>query len=147
MTHLDKKTTKNSGFTFLSKREGVPKLNSKWSSMFSRASTYADTDVFIMCFAVDNHSRWFKVALLCTITSLASYENIREKWQPEIRQHCPNTPRILVGLKKDLRENEETISRLEKSNRKPITYAQGWYQAIKSLFPFPTESLFIWCLF
>ena len=65
-------------------------------------------------------------ALHCTKTRLASYGNIREKWQPEIRQHCPNTPRILVGLKKDLRENEETISRLEKSNRKPITYAQGW---------------------
>ena len=65
--------------------------------------------------------KWHFTAL----TRLASYENIREKWQPEIRQHCPNTPRILVGLKKDLRENEETISRLEKSNRKPITYAQG----------------------
>ena len=65
----------------------------------------------------------------------ASYGNIREKWQPEIRQHCPNTPRILVGLKKDLREDRETIERLEKSKRKPITYAQGW-NCYQSLFPF-----------
>ena len=63
-----------------------------------------------MCFAIDNHS---------------SYENIREKWQPEIRQHCPSTPKILVGLKKDLRDDEATISKLEKSKKKPITYAQG----------------------
>ena len=56
---------------------------------------------------------------------LTSYENIREKWQHEIRQHCPETPCILVGLKKDLRDNEETISKLEKSNKKPITYSQG----------------------
>lgn len=40
------------------------------------------TDVFIMCFSIDN---W------------ASYNNIFNKWNPEIRHHRPNAKIILVG--------------------------------------------------
>jgi len=29
--------------------------------------------------------------------------NIKDKWYPEIRQHCPDAPIILVGMKEDLR--------------------------------------------
>lgn len=31
-------------------------------------------------------------------------ERVRQKWLPEVRHHMPNTPIILVGTKKDLRD-------------------------------------------
>jgi GTPase SAR1 family protein len=36
-------------------------------------------------------------------------ENIPEIWTPEIRHFCPNIPIILVGNKKDLRNDPHTI--------------------------------------
>uniref|UniRef100_A0A672FVZ2 Uncharacterized protein n=1 Tax=Salarias fasciatus TaxID=181472 RepID=A0A672FVZ2_SALFA len=33
-------------------------------------------------------------------------ENIPEKWTPEVKHFCPNVPIILVGNKKDLRNDE-----------------------------------------
>ena len=75
-----------------------------------RAVTYEGTDVFIMCFS---------------LTSQTSYENVREKWFPEIREYCPTTPIILVGLKQDLRDDQETIDKLAAMDEKPISYLQG----------------------
>ena len=55
-----------------------------------RPLSYPQTDVFLICFAVD---------------SLTSFHNITGKWIPEIAHFCPNVPYILVGLKSDLRGN------------------------------------------
>ncbi|KAK9304285.1 hypothetical protein QLX08_004281 [Tetragonisca angustula] len=55
----------------------------------------------------------------------ASFENVRAKWYPEVRHHCPATPIILVGTKLDLREDKETIERLKDKKLAPITYPQG----------------------
>ena len=38
-----------------------------------------------------------------SVTSQTSFQNIRSKWEPEIKHYCPNTPIVLVGLKNDLR--------------------------------------------
>ncbi|CAG2178888.1 unnamed protein product, partial [Oppiella nova] len=54
---------------------------------------YPKTDVFLICYSVDNPS---------------SFENVRIKWYPEVRHHCPDKPIILVGTKLDLRDNPET---------------------------------------
>jgi len=54
-----------------------------------RPLSYPQTDVFLVCFSV---------------ASTSSFENIRHKWTPEIRHHCPDTPFVLVGMKGDLRE-------------------------------------------
>ncbi|KAG8179989.1 hypothetical protein JTE90_007957 [Oedothorax gibbosus] len=44
------------------------------------------------------------VALLCfNISSMKSYQHVRSKWFPEIREFCPNVPIILVGCKNDVR--------------------------------------------
>lgn len=53
-----------------------------------RPLSYAETDVFVLTFSVDNRD---------------SFENVTEKWLPEICHYCPETPVILVGTKADLR--------------------------------------------
>lgn len=52
-------------------------------------------------------------------------ENIKSKWVPEVRHHCPDTPIVLVGTKKDLRDDPEFIKILEEKDQKPITYKEG----------------------
>ena len=59
-----------------------------------RPLSYPDTDVILMCFSVDSPD---------------SLENIPEKWTPEVKHFCPNVPIILVGNKKDLRNDPATI--------------------------------------
>ena len=39
-----------------------------------------------------------------------------------MRHHCPNTPIILVGTKLDLRDDKETLEKLNDKKLKPITY-------------------------
>jgi len=75
-----------------------------------RPLSYPQTDVFLICFS---------------LTSPASYENVRAKWYPEVSHHCPNTPIILVGTKLDLRDDKETIEKLREKKLCPITTAQG----------------------
>jgi GTPase SAR1 family protein len=85
-------------------------------------------DVFFVCFS---------------LISPTSFENVREKWipgkkvcslflgsailtsLPEIRHHCPDTPVILAGNKRDLREDEETRAKLAEKRQQPITFDQG----------------------
>ncbi|XP_042639503.1 ras-related C3 botulinum toxin substrate 3 [Orycteropus afer afer] len=75
-----------------------------------RPLSYPQTDVFLICFS---------------LVSPASFENIRAKWYPEVRHHCPHTPILLVGTKLDLRDDKDTIERLWDKKLAPITYPQG----------------------
>ena len=63
-----------------------------------------------MCFAIDNPD---------------SLENIVEKWSPEVDHFCPNVPVILVGNKKDLRNDPATHEELSKRNLKPVATEEG----------------------
>ncbi|XP_006791536.1 ras-related C3 botulinum toxin substrate 1-like isoform X1 [Neolamprologus brichardi] len=67
-------------------------------------------DIFLICFSL----------VCCT-----SYENVRHKWHPEVRNHCPTTPIILVGTKLDLRAEKETLEVLKGKKLSPISYLQG----------------------
>ena len=40
------------------------------------------------------------------------YLNLREKWIPEIKHHCPKTPFLLVGTKGDCRADRELVEKL-----------------------------------
>ena len=75
-----------------------------------RPLSYPDTDVILMCFAIDSPD---------------SLENIPEKWIPEVKHFCPNIPVILVGNKKDLRNDSQTIQELGKRSQKPVTIDEG----------------------
>jgi Ras family protein A len=59
------------------------------------------------------------------IDSPDSLENITEKWQPEVRHFCPRVPVILVGNKKDLRNDDTTRRELSKMKKEPVRYEQG----------------------
>lgn len=74
-----------------------------------RPLSYPQTDVFLICFSLVNP---------------ASFENVRAKWYPEVRHHCPSTPIILVGTKLDLRDDKNTIEKLRDKKLQPITYPQ-----------------------
>lgn len=58
-----------------------------------RPLSYPNTDCFLVCFSVDSRT---------------SFENVANKWHPEIKHHCPNTPIVLCGTKGDLR-NEGNV--------------------------------------
>ncbi|KAI9470910.1 MAG: small GTPase superfamily [Benjaminiella poitrasii] len=54
-----------------------------------RPLSYFETDIVIICFAIDN---------------IISFQNVRDKWLPEVKHHCGNNVALLlVGLKTDLR--------------------------------------------
>ena len=53
-----------------------------------RPLAYPGTDLFLICYAVDN---------------LSTFVNIKCKWYPEVVHYAPGVPVILVGCKTDLR--------------------------------------------
>lgn len=75
-----------------------------------RPLSYPQTDVFLICFS---------------LTSPASFENVRAKWFPEVSHHCPSAPIVLVGTKLDLRDDKETIEKLREKKMAPILTTQG----------------------
>ena len=56
---------------------------------------------------------------------------MKAKWWPEIVDHCPNTPIILVGTKADLRDNEETQVYLKRQGLSFVKRDQGEQMAKK----------------
>lgn len=81
-----------------------------------RPLSYPDSDAFMICFAID-----------CPET----LDSVHDKWVPEVRHFCPKTPIVLVGMKKDLRNNESTIKDLAKRDMKPVSTAEGKAMAAK----------------
>ncbi|KAF6767678.1 Small GTPase superfamily [Kalmanozyma brasiliensis GHG001] len=67
-----------------------------------RSLSYADTDVVLLCFDVANS---------------VSLENVESRWIPEIRQHTPQAPIVLIALKCDLRDSS--------SSEKTLGYSAG----------------------
>lgn len=61
------------------------------------------------------------------LLGLVCAENIPEKWTPEVKHFCPNVPIILVGNKKDLRQDEHT--RRELAKMKQVGGRPGWAQS------------------
>ncbi|KAJ5076521.1 hypothetical protein M0811_06101 [Anaeramoeba ignava] len=75
-----------------------------------RPLSYPGTDVFLLFFS---------------IASPISYENILQKWVPEIKHHVPDAKMILIGTKSDLKFDKETQEKLKSKNQDFITREQG----------------------
>jgi len=60
-----------------------------------RPLSYPMTDVFLVCFS---------------IISKTSFQNVTERWIPELKVHQPDTPIVLCGLKSDLRGDSKKNS-------------------------------------
>jgi len=75
-----------------------------------RPLSYPGTDIFLICFAV---------------SSPTTFDNVSKKWYPELQNHAPGVPFILVGTKIDLRNDPKIIGELESKHQSPITRAQG----------------------
>lgn len=75
-----------------------------------RPLSYPETDVILICFAID-----YPTSLM----------NVKDKWLPEILHFCEGVPYLLVGLKTDLRSDPVSLSLLAAQGVQPVTRAQG----------------------
>ncbi|KAH3723132.1 Rho GTPase protein rac1 [Pelomyxa schiedti] len=75
-----------------------------------RLCSYLGTDILLLCFSLVNPR---------------GFENIRSKWFPEISHHCPKTPFIIVGTKRDLRTDPACLNRLIQKHMSPISFEMG----------------------
>ncbi|KZF25751.1 hypothetical protein L228DRAFT_82998 [Xylona heveae TC161] len=71
-----------------------------------RPLSYPDSHVILICFAIDSPD---------------SLENVKEKWYAEVDHFCHGLPFILVGCKKDLRNDPKTVEQLAKLGQKPVS--------------------------
>lgn len=71
---------------------------------------YNGVDVFIICFSIANPT---------------SFDNVKNKWLPEVKHHDPKLPILLVGTQTDLRTDPQVLEKLKKQNQIPITQKQG----------------------
>jgi cell division control protein 42 len=72
-----------------------------------RPLSYPQTDVFLVCFS---------------IASPASFENVKNKWCPEVHHHCPGVPYLIVGTQIDLREDPRALAQ---QDRPPLSTEAG----------------------
>ncbi|PNF28842.1 Rho-related GTP-binding protein RhoU [Cryptotermes secundus] len=79
-----------------------------------RSLCYPDSDVFLLCFSVVNPT---------------SFQNISEKWLPEIRRFCPEAPLILVGTQSDRRRDARQLQELAQYGQAPVSQTQARYLA------------------
>merc|ERR1712032_1802251 len=71
---------------------------------------YPNTDVFLLCFSVVMPS---------------TFQNVREKWIPEIRSQSKKVPIVLVGTQSDLRADAKTLVGLRHSKEHPIQESEA----------------------
>lgn len=69
-----------------------------------------NTDVYLICYSV---------------ISRTSFENVKQKWAPEVRHHSPGVPIILVGTKLDLRGDANIAKQLEQHGQSVVSAAEG----------------------
>ena len=71
------------------------------------------------------YSRAHIILIGFSVDSPDSLENVRHKWVEEARERCPEVPVILVGLKKDLREDPLAREEMRKRSLRFVTQKEG----------------------
>ncbi len=75
-----------------------------------RPLAYPATDVFL---------------LLYSVISPVTLENVKAKWAPEIRRHCPGAPVLLVGTKSDLRSDANVQAAMSQRGLRMVDTAEA----------------------
>ncbi|XP_076823759.1 ras-related C3 botulinum toxin substrate 1-like [Clavelina lepadiformis] len=75
-----------------------------------RPLSYHSTDVFLILFS---------------LLDRCSFASVSTRWIPEVRHHCPTAKIILVGMKRDLRDDSASKEILCEQNSKPIGCNEG----------------------
>lgn len=75
-----------------------------------RPLCYRSADVFLLCYSV---------------VRPCSFHNLTHRWVPEIRQHCPGAPLILVGTQVDLKEDVQVLIQLAQNQQRPVGTEEG----------------------
>lgn len=87
-----------------------------------RSLSYSDTHCIMLCFSIDSPD---------------SLENVQTKWVGEIADNCEGVKLVLVALKCDLRNNEDTdvepTNQLEDDSFNPYNQSGNPYQQQKRL--------------
>ncbi|XP_008821093.1 rho-related GTP-binding protein RhoD [Nannospalax galili] len=66
------------------------------------------------------------VLLLCfDVTSPNSFDNVCNRWYPEVTHFCKRVPIIVVGCKTDLRKDKVLVNKLRRNGLEPVTYHMG----------------------
>ncbi|KAL6111150.1 rhou [Pungitius sinensis] len=75
-----------------------------------RPLCYKNADVFLLCYSV---------------VRPCSFHNLLRRWVPDIRQHCPAAPLVLVGTQLDLREDVQVLIHLAQNQQRPVGTEEG----------------------
>ena len=75
-----------------------------------RLLSYPNTTIFLVCFSVGHPP---------------SFENVQDKYVPEIKHYCPEVPFLLVGTQADLRHDRATLDKLAKNKEKAVSKEAG----------------------
>ena len=94
----DSGTLQGTFYYFIKRQEEYDKI---------RPLSYPDTQVFLVAFSVVNPS---------------SFQNIKSKWIPELKENARDVPFVLVGTKLDLRENNDVVRKLREKDMTPIYF-------------------------
>ncbi|XP_024865319.1 rho-related GTP-binding protein RhoU-like, partial [Kryptolebias marmoratus] len=81
-----------------------------------RPLCYRNSDVFLLCYSV---------------VRPCSFRNLTSKWLPDIRQHCPDAPLVLVGTQLDLREDVQVLIHLAQNQQRPVSTEEGRQLALE----------------
>ncbi|CAD6194346.1 unnamed protein product [Caenorhabditis auriculariae] len=75
-----------------------------------RVLSFPKTDTFLLCFSV---------------VTPESFEKVKSKFAPEIKQHCPTARIVVVGTQVDLRDDVDTVEKLAKDGLRPVAKTDG----------------------
>ncbi|KAJ6529692.1 P-loop containing nucleoside triphosphate hydrolase protein [Mycena capillaripes] len=59
------------------------------------------------------------------VGSPVSFENIKDKWFPEVHQYCPGVPCLMVATQIDQRSDKEAVERMARLGQLPVSTHQG----------------------
>jgi len=78
-----------------------------------RLLSYPETDVVIICFNIGHK---------------ISFRNISAQWLTEVKEHCINKPILLVGTKKDMRDEDTSNTCVLEADGKKFAEDQKLYK-------------------